>query len=145
MPWRPCTFVRKIPIEGSHKSWTYFFEDQGEHTQVCEQESAQQEKLLHFCFSNLRTQFIYQSEEETKIFQYRSRGGARMPLCFSQSQGTLGVYPLESPEELSRHIATANSFLKSYPNSKVLFLHPLEEKPRAYNSQIMIAPAAWVS
>jgi len=116
--------IRTIQIEGSTRGSTIFFEDQGEHVALSEKQPDTLDKIIHFCFVNLRAQFAYRLGEPTQIFQYRTRGGAFIPFAFKNKMGCLGIVPILSPERVQSILGSVNSFLKSYSNSKVLIVYP---------------------
>jgi predicted AAA+ superfamily ATPase len=136
--------IRMVPIEGSSKGVSIFFEDQGEGSTVRQTEMSLTENLLHFAFSNMRHQFQYRLGENVRHFQYRTRGGALVPLCFQGKQGALGIIPLHSAEEWDRATGSANSFLSAYPNSKVILVHSQEMAPRLVKPNLLLAPMAYL-
>jgi predicted AAA+ superfamily ATPase len=136
--------IRLIPIEGGKKGLVLFFEDQAEAHRLIGSEQKKIDRMIHFAFQHLRAQFEYRLGEHTTIFQYRTRGGAILPLCFKNNEGTLGIIILESADDASRAIAPANSFLKTYMNSKVLLLHPGKEV-KVLQPRILLAPLVAVT
>lgn len=116
-------FIRLIPTEGSEKKPVIFLEDQGEASFLSSGLYDASTNMVRFLFSQLRHQVHYRPELNAKIFQLRNRGGAYVPLCFSQGKNTVGIIPLvyENPETSA--LQTARSFQKQYPGSKVLFVH----------------------
>ena len=136
--------IRLISIEGSGSGKTIFFEDQAEFSFIHETETHLLEKLVHFCFVNLRAQFAYQLGENTQIFQYRTRGGAVVPLVFRNRIGCLGIIPILSPDQASSVLGSVNSFLKTYSNGKVLLLHPGVERPKLVQPRTLLLPLGQV-
>ncbi len=132
--------IRTIPIEGSTRGTTIFFEDQGEHVSLSEKQPDTLEKIIHFCFVNLRAQFAYRLGESTQIFQYRTRGGAFIPFAFRNKMGCLGIVPVLSPDRVQSVLGSVNSFLKSYSNSKVLIVYPEVEKLNFVQPRVLALP-----
>jgi predicted AAA+ superfamily ATPase len=138
--------IRLIPIEGGRKGHSVFFEDQAEAHRLGGDSHSERDRVTHFLFQQFRAQFEYQLGGRSEAFQYRTRGGAIVPVCFRNSDGVLGIIPLESPDETARSLASANSFLKSYDRSKILMLYRGHYGKEAHISQprILIAPIAAV-
>lgn len=115
--------IRIIETEGTEKRPVLFFEDQGEATFLCDNRYDDLTQMTRFLFSQLRHQWVYRPEVEGSFFQYRTRGGAFVPLCFRDKNGVLGIIPIleESPNE--SELASARSFLGKTPRSKALFVH----------------------
>lgn len=132
--------VRILPIEGSTQGNTLYFEDQGEHSALSENEPDTLEKIRHFCYANLRAQFAYRLGEPTQIFQYKTRGGASMPLVFRNKGGCLGILPILTPDRVQSVLGSVNSFLKSYTNSKVLIVYPEIDKPTFVQPRVLALP-----
>lgn len=132
--------IRNISIEGSSKGSCIFFEDQAEQSILSPRVSDPAEKLLHFCFTNLRTQFAYQLGQYTEIFQYRTRGGAVVPLAFKNKKGCLGIIPVSGSDRVTSVLGSVNSFLKTYANAKVLIVYPTQEKPYLVQPRVLALP-----
>jgi predicted AAA+ superfamily ATPase len=133
--------LRIVPIQGSTKGYTVYFEDMAEHRALLDQVPSRLEVFTHFCFTQLRTQFTYRMGEETKLFQYQTRGGAFLPIAFMNKKGVLGVLPILSPDDLSSVSGTIDSFLKTYSKSKVLVVHMDSKTPvRAIRDRVLLAP-----
>ncbi len=115
--------LRVIPTEGNEKRPVIWLEDQGEATFLNGGRYDLLTDLTRFLYSELRSQFHYRPELRCRQFQFRNRGGAFVPIAFTNGKGTLGIIP--SIEETPNRSATqsAISFLKNYHNAKVLFVH----------------------
>jgi predicted AAA+ superfamily ATPase len=137
--------IRIIPIEGSTRGLTVFFEDQAEHGHLLQRERSLSENLTHFCFTNLRAQFEYRLGEPTQIFQYRTRGGAFIPLAFRNKLGVLGIVPMSGPDQANRTLGSVNSFLKTYSKAKVLLVHPLAESHQLIQPHVLSASVGLIS
>jgi predicted AAA+ superfamily ATPase len=136
--------IRILKIEGSTKGEAVFFEDQGEWAHLNEQNTTPLAQQNHFCFTNLRTQFHYRMGNQTQIFQYRTRGGAYLPLAFKNKEGALGIVSVNSPDEVQSVMGSVNSFLKSYSRAKVMILHAEVEKPKVIQPRVMVIPVGAV-
>lgn len=137
--------LRTLPIQGSRSGFTVFFEDMAEHQSLISHSLTDIELLTHFLFTQIRAQFTYSLGEETKTFQYRTRGGAIIPFAFSNKLGTLGVLPIESPDQLPRVSGSIDSFLRAYAKSKVLVVHFDSTVPaKEVKNRVILAPAGQV-
>jgi predicted AAA+ superfamily ATPase len=137
--------IRLVPIQGSTKGFTYFFEDMAEHRSLLDQTPSPLDCLTHFCFTQIRTQFIYRLGEDTKLFQYQTRGGAKIPLAFMNKKGVLGILPIRSTDDLSSISGSIDSFLKSYSKSKIIVVHMDHQKPAVViQDRILLAPVGQV-
>jgi predicted AAA+ superfamily ATPase len=134
--------LRTVKIEGSTKGHVLFFEDQAEWAYLSETKATLLQQVTHFCFTDLRTQFAYRLGAYTRCFQFQTRAGAMVPICFSNAGGTLGILPTLNPEEAQqRHSGSIRSFLSAYPNSKLLVVHLNEKLPmQKLNSRTLLVP-----
>ena len=115
--------IRIIPTIGTRQKPVVFFEDAGEARFLAEQFQTPFTPLLNTCFSNLRAQIAYRPELGIKTYQYRRRGGALIPLCFRAGDSHLGILPLLDEAPTQSELASARSFVRFKPNSKVLLVH----------------------
>src|SRR3989339_516586 len=135
--------LRTVKIEGSTMGHTIFFEDQAEWHLLAEINPSITQKLIHFCFVDLRTQFEYRLGTPTRTFQYKTRSGAIIPICFSNANGIIGILPTVHPDEPQRLTGSVKSFLSAYSNSKVLVVHMDNSLPIKYlNSRTILLPLA---
>lgn len=136
--------LRMVPIEGSTQGDVIYFEDQAERGVLTEQEIVSTDLLAHFLFCNLRTQFSYRIGERVRSFQYRTRGGALVPICFASKEGVLGVLPIASPDEWRRHVGTVDSFLAQYSNATLLLVHTESELPKLVRPHAAVVAAGLI-
>ncbi len=115
--------IRQIPTEGSEKKSVLYFEDQGEATFLAGNRYDEKTQFERLLFSELRVQAHYRPELEIQMFQFRNRGGAYIPLCFRRHNRVLGIVPILTEKPETGAFATARSFFKSYPESKLIFVH----------------------
>ncbi len=133
--------IRRVSIEGSSQGFVLYFEDQGEHRHLCSKKPNRLNQLEHLCFTHLRAQFAYAIGEQVKAFQYRTRGGAYIPLAFRHQQGIVGILPIEKIDSISHHSGSIKSFLATYENSKMIVLHPgSKNEYEAVNGRVLLAP-----
>ena len=115
--------IRIIETEGTEKKPVLFFEDQGEATYLTSNRYDDLTQITRFLFGQIRHQWAYRPETEGSLFQYRTRGGAYVPLCFRNKDGELGILPIIEENPNQNAMASARSFLDAYPNSKIIFVH----------------------
>lgn len=115
--------IRLFRTEGSERKPVLFFEDQGEATFLASDRYDEGTQLLRLLYSELRHQIHYRPELRAEIFQFRNRGGALVPLCFRTGRSVLGVIPSLTENPHPSSLATARSFLNTYPGGKLLYVH----------------------
>jgi predicted AAA+ superfamily ATPase len=115
--------IRVIQTEGSERRSVVMFEDQGEATHLSSNRYDDLTQLTRFLYSELRHQIHYRPELNGQIFQFRNRGGASVPICFRAGRNVLGIVPTLTENLEPGALATARSFLKTYPGSKILYVH----------------------
>jgi len=130
--------IRSISIEGSVKGQAIYFEDIAESNYFKREQPGLADTFDHLCFAQLRVPFHYQLGESTEIFQYRTRNGVCVPLCFRNKVGVLGVLPVNSKDSLNKALAGANSFLKTYSNSKVILTHLEHDQPKMLSKRVLL-------
>lgn len=116
--------IRILPSLGDQKAPIVFLEDQGEAYHLSPRNDEPHHQWLRILYSNLRVPFLLQSEAQSEFFQYRTRGGAYVPLCVKTTQGTLGfaISMEKTPNEAI--LRSALSFTKKFRNARVLILTP---------------------
>ena len=134
--------LRVVKSTGTTNGHTLFFEDMAEANYLRTQEANLTDQLIHFCFTQFRAIYQYRVGEPYSLFQYATRSGAIVPLCFQNKRGTLGILCLEHPDELSHYSGTIRSFLSRYTNSKILAVHMANEKPRLISERTLALPIA---
>lgn len=134
--------IRTVLIEGSTKGHVCFFEDVAEARLLSQREFSTFEDLTSLCFANSRHEFNYRLGEPVRMFQYRTRGGAYVPLCFAGKSGIVGILPIEEAEAWTRVSGTIESFLKTYANGKLILVHPGDGPRVCLNPRTLISPIA---
>ncbi len=138
--------IRIYPTHGGERRPVIFFEDQGEASVLSgilgtkSEDEMTPRDVLRFFYANARAQFLYRKDKITEIFQYRTRGGALVPLVFAQGHRALGIIPILSETPETTDIKSGASFLKKYPDSKLIFMHA-GEKIQVLDSRQLVAPA----
>jgi predicted AAA+ superfamily ATPase len=133
--------VRRIPIEGDYVGDLFWYEDQVERNHFMGQNKSDDADWITLVYRNLRAQFEYVVGNSATYFSYRTRGGAQIPLAIRTKDGVLGVYPIQSKNEFNLSLKrSAESFLKAYNHSKVIFVTREGNVCDAVNERIGIVP-----
>ena len=99
----------------------YYFEDQGMATHLA---GESQPRLLRALLAQLPLLARFSRKLNTGVWaRYATRGGATVPLVYSTPGGEIGFIPTESERPLPSELASARSFRKKHPRSKVLLVH----------------------
>lgn len=130
--------LRHLPIEGDHKGSVIIFEDQAEALYLAQNNISQEQQWIGLIYRNLREQFYYRIGLSTEFFQYRTRAGVVVPICIRSGDSCLGIIPILGDVD-RRSKAAADSFLKKYSNSKVLFVTDLNQTT-LINDRSMLIP-----
>lgn len=119
--------IRVIETEGGERRPVIFLEDQGLATYLAEKRQwTATDNIIRGLFANLRPVFRYHpklGDPRTRLYQYRTRGGALVPLCVRHRNAELGFIALPSEEVTRQAMGSAMSFLKNKKNSRVVFVH----------------------
>lgn len=116
--------LRILETRGGEKSPIVFLEDQGEASHLRSTPTDVYTDWLRILYANLRIPFFLAAEESPKFFQWRTRGGAFVPLAVQTTKGILGFLLSleENPTEAA--LKSAQAFLKANARSRVLLLSP---------------------
>lgn len=115
--------IRRLKVEGSFSAEVYYLEDQAESLQLSQNSLSEFEYYEQLIYRNLRAQFFYNMGLTFKEFHYETRGGVRIPYAIECEGFHLAIIPTEDERPSRSESAAAASFLKVYPNSRVLYLH----------------------
>lgn len=115
--------IRRLKVEGSYSAEVYYLEDQAESLQLSQNSLSEFEYYEQLIYRNLRAQFFYNMGLTFKEFHYETRGGVRIPYAIECEGFHLAIIPTEDERPSRSESAAAASFLKVYPNSRVLYLH----------------------
>jgi predicted AAA+ superfamily ATPase len=117
--------IRTLPTEGTEKRPVIFLEDQGEATHLCGRPLAPLTELTRFLFAQIRSPLqLLESNTPAELFQYRTRGGAHVPLAVRHGAQLLGLIPILESSPGRQAVGSATSFLKAYSGARVAFIHP---------------------
>ncbi len=133
--------IRILKTQGTEVKPVLFLEDQGEASFLMEGSTHPLDDIVRFCFANLRVQCLYRSDFKAEFFQYRNRGGAHVPLAIQiyreKKQSYLGLIPILETTPTSHDLGSAYSFLKRFPDSKIIFV-TLEDADRILFSNMRV-------
>ncbi len=129
--------VRILECRGGSKKPILFFEDSGLAHYFSKGRVPESSFALRLAFSHFFPQFHYRPELVSQSFCYRTRGGAEVPLAFDTQMGILGVIPTWFDTPTPALLASARSFQKTFPGSKVLILGQWSRRGE-------LAPNVWV-
>lgn len=118
-------FIRRMPLIGDYKGECVCFEDQMERDffQPGNPSDAGSMDWVHLFYRNARAQFGYRLGYFPDYSQYKTRGGALVPLVIRLEEKRLGIFVLKDQTELTRSVQlSAESFLKKYEHARVVFL-----------------------
>ncbi len=135
--------IRPIRCEGDLGSRVYFLEDQAEASYLVGSRTDPSHDLLRFLYANLRLQLIYRPALKGTLFRYETRGGALVPLAFRFEGGEIGIIPILEQNPNRGAISSANSFLKKYNHSKVIFVNSGGE-PQVLSPRLCVIPAGYL-
>jgi predicted AAA+ superfamily ATPase len=131
--------IRIVETEGSRKHPVLFFEDQGEASHLVGENRDPLMSITRFLFSFVRQQWVYRPDLAGSLFQFRSRGGAFVPLALRTRLGILGFIPMLDEVPGRHELASAQSFLANYKGARCLFIH-LGNVDRALGKDMRIVP-----
>lgn len=131
--------IRIVETEGTRRRPILFFEDQGEATHLAGENRDPIHNITRFLFSFIRQQWVYRPELQASLFQFRSRGGAFVPLALRAKTGVLGFLPILDEIPNRHELASAQSFLSNYRNARCLFIHQ-EKTDRTLGNNMRIIP-----
>ncbi len=135
--------IRRIPAEGVSGE-SILLEDQLEERELSDNSLAAQTQLTTAIYRNLRAQFTYRSGEQLSYFQYRTRGGAYVPLALRNERGILGFIVISTNSPSVSEKRSADSFMRANPGAKVVFLSSSLKTPVLLNAVSCILPVASV-
>jgi predicted AAA+ superfamily ATPase len=133
--------IRRIPVEGDYKGDLFWFEDQIERAHFASNDFSDDDDWVTLIYRNARAQFSYRIGEQAQYFHFRTRGGAQVPLAIRTSQGVLGIISVRSRADINLSLKrSADSFLKHYNHSKVLFLTREGRDSEVINDRVGVIP-----
>jgi predicted AAA+ superfamily ATPase len=119
--------IRIIPCEGGEKRPSFFLEDQGEAQHLTDLMIDERSSFTNALYMHLRVPFmtpLCNLEHTSRVFQFRTRGGAYIPFAFQNGSKALGIIPGldETPSRID--LASAKSFLNCFKEGIVIYIHP---------------------
>lgn len=130
--------IRLLPIRGNEKGYAVFFEDQAEAI-FLDRTKSLQTQLEGLLYRNLRVQLNYDLSNHHQFFIYSTRGGARVPIAVEVNSSVLGFIPIEGEKPSRSEVASADSFLKSFMNSKIVYVGR-KVNPSILSSRTILLP-----
>jgi predicted AAA+ superfamily ATPase len=128
--------IRKISFLDA-PGFSYVLEDQYEELLLSENELSKDSRILTALIRNLRTQFLYRLGEEITFSIYQTRSGAMIPLVLSTKNEKIGFRILRDGHISLSDQRSADSFLRKYPNGRIIFLDLNSKKPIIKDSRVM--------
>jgi len=114
--------IRPMPIEGGRKGMTLFFEDQAESHYLSLRKSNSKESWTGLCYRNIRVPLFYELGKNYRYFSFLTKGKSNVPFAVQSPSGILGFIPIEGDRPEHADQIHANSFLKHYANSKIIYV-----------------------
>lgn len=100
-----------------------FLEDQGMATHLIQERLPGEMEQTRGLFACILPQFLYRPETSTVLYQYRTRGGAVVPIAVRTKLGRIGVIPIEEETLTPSALASARSYVASASRCKALIAH----------------------
>jgi hypothetical protein len=94
--------------------------------------------LLSALYRNIRTQFSYQPKGLTSYKSYRTLSGASVPLIVECGEKILGFLIMQDENPNLSEKRSADSFLRKYPNAKVIFVSRHNVKAKLIDTRSLI-------
>lgn len=122
--------VTLLEAEGSEKKPAVLFEDPGELNFLTEGRLNDLSRWTSTVLTHVRTildvPLTGNQKYPCRFFQYRTRGGAFVPMVVRCGDHVLGVIPMVEENPGLHELGSARSFLKSNPKANVICIHPHE-------------------
>jgi hypothetical protein len=144
-PWRsssPPHAKTSIPIEGDFRGSALFFEDHAEVTTLAQDRIDPQRRWAGLILRNLREQVFYRLGENADFFQYRTRGGVRVPFAVRTPEAAVAFIPIRGVATPPRTaVAAAQSFQRAYANGKAVLVTDAHGA-RVLDDRTLLIPAS---
>ena len=132
-----------LEAEGSERRPAPLFEDPGELNLLTEGRVNDLDRWTSTVLTHVRTIFDLPLSGSQKFpcrfSQYRTRGGAYIPLVVRSSDMSIGVIPMVEENPGQHVLASARSFLKANPTASVLCVHP-HQRAQLVSKNILSIP-----
>ncbi len=134
--------IRRVPVEGDYRGDLFWFEDQTERSHFASSPEPDEADWISLIYRNARAQFGYRLGAHADYFHFRTRGGAQVPLAIRTDEGVLGIIGIRSRTDMNLSLKrSAESFLKRYNHSKVIFVTREGKESDVISDRIGIFPA----
>jgi len=133
--------LRSIPIEGDFRGSALFFEDHAEVTTLAQNRIDPQRRWAGLLLRNLREQVTYRLGENAEFFQYRTRGGVRVPFAVRTPEAAVAFIPVRGATLSRTALAAAHSFQRAYANGKAVLVTDAHEI-RVIDDRTLLIPAS---
>ncbi len=133
--------LRSIPIEGDFRGSALFFEDHAEVTTLAQDRIDPQRRWAGLILRNLREQVLYRLGENADFFQYRTRGGVRVPFAIRTPDAAVAFIPFRGAAPPRTALAAAQSFQRAYANGKAVLVTDAHET-RVLDDRTLLIPAS---
>ncbi len=121
--------IRQVALIGDLSGTVTFWEDQGVATFLQEERGVVADStlstsidMIRVLWSQIHQQVAYAIDHQIQIAQYRTRGGAYLPLALQLGGRWVGFSLCDGPTPTAKVIRSAKSFQQSYPKSRVYLL-----------------------
>ena len=111
--------IRVVSVEGEGKP-TIFLEDQGMASWLKGSALENADDIVRGLYANLRQEYHYRPDRGAKITQWRTDNGVEIPLVFVTPKNRLGFIATLNEQPTPKTLGSAQSFLKMFPNSRVV-------------------------
>jgi len=117
--------VRSLNTRGGMRAPVLYMEDQGLASHLgarnySKVDSFELKDIERGLFQQLYSQFYYRFELNPEFFQYRTRGGALVPISIKTESGYLGIIPCYFEEPTPAAMGSAGSFMDHYEGAKAI-------------------------
>jgi predicted AAA+ superfamily ATPase len=112
--------IRTMQVIGDRKGVVVYFEDQAEDLYLSDSKKSDLSYLQGLVYRNIRTQWFYRRDANTKIYHYQTRANSQLPFVIQIGTAYLGILVIESDVPTRSELAICKSFLAGYENSKIV-------------------------
>lgn len=129
--------IRRVPVP-LRKKELILFEDQLEETFYSIGNLEPIQRVETALYRNLRTQFSYRLEKNAVFESYLTRDHARVPWVIKLHENTLGIIVTSQSRPSLSETRSANSFLRSYRNAKLIYLSIEKIQPKVLDERTLL-------
>jgi len=123
-------------------AFSYLLEDQLEEKFLSEGQLDGQAAALSAFYRNIRSQFTYRLGESAHFSSYQTRSGAKIPLVVATGEKMLGFRVLKEGLISLSEKRAADSFLRNYPEGRIIFLSLEKTKIEILDTRIIVCHPA---